>query len=356
MNSLIKLEHWPDIVVPLLIFLGCLLLGWVFEKRVIGQLLKTAREKNFRLSEGILKSIRGFSLLWFGILGLTIALSLPNLPLFPGFIAFLKDGLLVVFLSSATLVVAQVSVEILRVYTTGDDGISPLTTLFEFLAKIVIFSCGFLIVLGSIGISITPLLTAFGIGGVSIGLALQSTLANLLSGITIITSKKVRVGDYIQLKTGESGYVRDVELKYTVIEEITENLLVIPNTQILSSSFRNYSLPDRTLIVPVELGIAYDSDLETVEKVTLEVAREICGDLATDNAKKFPFIRYGKFNYYSIALTVYLQIAEEEFFDHLTLKHEFIKHLHRRYREEGIEIPVPTGFPYFGPIEPTNAF
>ena len=52
------------------------------------------------------------------------------------------------------------------------------------------------------------MLTAFGIGGVSLGLALQNTLANLMSGINIITSKKVRPGDYIELRTGEAGYVR----------------------------------------------------------------------------------------------------------------------------------------------------
>jgi small-conductance mechanosensitive channel len=351
MNSLIKLQDWPNLVLPLLVIAGCLGLGWVMEKQVIGQLLKISREKNFRFSEGILRSIRGLSFLWFGILGVSIAISLPNLPLFPAIISFLKQGLLVVFLASATLVVAQVSVEILRVYTTGEDGISPLTTLFEFLAKVVIFSCGFLIILGSIGISITPLLTAFGIGGVSLGLALQGTLANLMSGITIITSKKVRVGDYIQLKTGESGYVRDVELKYTVIEEITKNLLVLPNTQILSSSFRNYSLPDRALLIPVEIGISYDSDLETVEKITLEVAREVSSPPQADRVSYQPFIRYAKFDYYSVSLTVYLAVIEEEFFDHLTIQHKFIKRLHRRYREAGITIPVPTTFPYLGSRE-----
>jgi small-conductance mechanosensitive channel len=98
----------------------------------------------------------------------------------------------VAFLASATWVVAQLSVEILRVYTTGDDGISSLTSLFEFLAKVLIFSLGFLLILSSIGISITPHAYCLWYWGVSLGLALQNTLANLMSGINIITSKKVR--------------------------------------------------------------------------------------------------------------------------------------------------------------------
>ena len=346
MNLLTRLEDWPYIILPITIILSFLLLGWLVEKRVVSQLLSIAREKNLRFSEGVLRSLRGLSILWFGLLGLNIALSLPNLPLFPSLILLSKTFLLVAFLASATWVVAQLSVEILRVYTTGDDGISSLTSLFEFLAKVLIFSCGFLLILSSIGISITPMLTAFGIGGVSLGLALQNTLANLMSGINIITSKKVRPGDYIELRTGEAGYVRDVDLRCTVIEEITNNILVIPNAQIISSSFRNYSLPDHSLLIPVEVGISYDSDLEKVEKVTLEVMQEIAQLLQPHLGNYKPLILYGKLDYYSIVLTVYLKVVEEEFFQHLTIKHEFIKLLHRRYQQEGIKLPYPILFPY----------
>ena len=350
MNLLTRLEDWPYIILPITIILSFLLLGWLVEQRVVSQLLSIAREKNLRFSEGVLRSLRGLSILWFGLLGLNIALSLPNLPLFPSLILLSQKLLLVAFLASATWVVAQLSVEILRVYTTGDDGISSLTSLFEFLAKVLIFSCGFLLILSSIGISITPMLTAFGIGGVSLGLALQNTLANLMSGINIITSKKVRPGDYIELRTGEAGYVRDVDLRCTVIEEITNNLLVIPNAQIISSSFRNYSLPDHSLLIPVEVGISYDSDLEKVEKVTLEVMQEIAQLLQPHLGNYKPLILYGKLDYYSIVLTVYLKVVEEEFFQHLTIKHEFIKLLHRRYQQEGIKLPYPILFPY--PLAP----
>jgi len=157
MNLLTRLEDWPYIILPIIIVLSFLLLGWLVEKRVVSQLLSIAREKNLRFSEGVLRSLRGLSILWFGLLGLNIALSLPNLPLFPYLILLSQKLLLVAFLASATWAIAQLSVEILRFYTTGDDGISSLTSLFEFLAKVLIFSCGFLLILSSIGISITPM-------------------------------------------------------------------------------------------------------------------------------------------------------------------------------------------------------
>jgi hypothetical protein len=78
MNLLTRLEDWPYIILPITIILSFLLLGWLVEQRVVSQLLSIAREKNLRFSEGVLRSLRGLSILWFGLLGLNIAL--PHFP------------------------------------------------------------------------------------------------------------------------------------------------------------------------------------------------------------------------------------------------------------------------------------
>jgi small-conductance mechanosensitive channel len=349
MEHLIKLEEWPNILPPLLIILGSLLLGLIFETRILSILLKKASKYPQRIDSIIITSFRGVIILWSILLGFYLSLSLPNLPVYPTLIIIVKKGLTAAFLSSLTLLIARLSVSLLRVYTTGDDGSSPLTSLFEFLTKILIFSVGILIILQSVGIAITPLLTAFGVGGVSIGLALQTTLSNLMSGINIITSKKVRPGDYIRLKTGESGYVRDVELKYTILQEITDNFLVIPNSQLLAGSFSNYNLPDKSLLIPVEININYDSDLEQVEAITLEAANEILSQRNknnnTVNKTSDCLIRYNKFDYYGINLMVFLRVQEEELFEHLTIKHEFLKKVHNSYKEVGIKFSICP--PYF---------
>jgi small-conductance mechanosensitive channel len=334
MEQLINLEDWPKILPPVLIIVGTFLLGVLVETRILNQLLKKAAQHPERIDSILISSLRKLGILWGILLGFYIALSLEDLPLNPTLIIILKKGLGATFLASLTLVVARLSVGLLRLYTREEDGTSPLTTLFEFLTKILI-----LIILQSIGIAITPLLTAFGVGGVSIGLALQTTLSNLMSGINIITSKKVRPGDYISLKTGESGYVRDVELKYTILHEITDNLLVIPNAQLLSSSFRNYNLPDKSMLIPVEIEVTYDCDLEQVEQITKAVAESILGKRMSEVPKAEKcMLRYNKFNYYGINLTIFLRLQEEEFFEHLKIKHEFLKKLHKAYQKEGIKI------------------
>lgn len=338
------------IIFPILLILFSFLLGVFVEKKVIRFLKKISQKFRFRLHEIIIDSIRGVSVIWSVLIGIFFAIQ--SMPLNNTIALIIQKTLLAIFLGSATFITARFSVGLLRFYTTRDDGISPLTSLFEFLIRVVIFSIGVLIILQSIGIEITPLLTAFGVGGVSIGLALQTTLANLMSGINIITSGKVKPGNYLKLKTGEAGYVIDVELKYTIIQEITDSILVVPNSQLISSSFRNYSLPDRSMLLPVEVGISYDSDLEKVEAVTINVVREMMLDDEEKGREFQPFIRYNNFDYFSINLTVYLKITEEKFFDHLKIKHEFIKRLHRRYREAGIKIPFPIQsayIPHFNP-------
>ncbi|MGB5593408.1 MAG: mechanosensitive ion channel family protein [Crocosphaera sp.] len=349
------------IVGPLFLILGCFLLGLLFEKKVIKKIKKFTRNTSWKYYTVIINSIQGFSVFWFTLGGMAIALYIYPIP--REFYAFIYKFLIATFLASATLFISRLFVGILKAYTTNDDGISPLTSLFEFLAKIVIYTLGILIILQSIGIQITPLLTALGVGGVSAGLALQTTLANLMSGVNIIMSGKVKPGNYIRLASGENGYVIDVELKYTVLQEITDNLLIIPNSKIMDGSFRNFSLPDKNIVIPVTLDVSYDSDLEKVENVTLEVAKELFNDQIEEGEEGGeeetigePFILYNKFDYFSINLTIYLKLHEQEFFEHLTIKHQFLKQLHKRYQAEGIEIPFPIKSAYFPPQNLDNPY
>ncbi|MDJ0844202.1 mechanosensitive ion channel family protein [Crocosphaera sp.] len=355
----LTIQEVIKLISPLFAILCGFIIGVLFEKRVITNIKKLADKTESPYYKILINSIQGFSILWFSLGGIAVATSIYPIP--PGIQSLINKFLIATFLASATLVISRLLVGALKVYTTDEQGISPLTSLFELLTKIVIYSLGVLIILQSIGIQITPLLTALGVGGVSLGLALQTPLANLISGVSIVMSGKVKPGDYISLPSGENGYVIDVELKYTVLKEITDNVLVIPNSKILSGSFKNFSLPDKMMVFPVTLDVAYNSDLETVEKITLEVANNLLQEKITEEdateANTFePFIRYNKFDYYSINLTVYLRIYEQEFFEHLAIKHQFLKELHKRYQVEGIEIPFPIKSAYFPPQKIDNPY
>lgn len=207
------------------------------------------------------------------------------------------------------------------------------------LVRLTVFSFALLIILDSLGISITPFIASLGIGSIAVALGLQETLANLFAGLFILADQPVRVGDFIRLETGEEGYVVDIGWRNTRIRMLSNVMVVVPNNKITSSTIRNYYLPDKELAALVEVRIHYASDLEKAERVAVEVAHEVQKRVQGAVPEFEPFIRYHTFSDFGVNFSVILRVRE--FTDQYLLKHEFIKALHQRYQEEGILIPYP---------------
>jgi small-conductance mechanosensitive channel len=209
----------------------------------------------------------------------------------------------------------------------------------EIFTKIVLIAVGGMIVLDNLGVSLTPLLTTLGIGSLAVAIALQDTLGNFFAGLHIKADRPIEVGHYVKLQTGEEGYVERIGWRSTRVRMLSNNMVVVPNSKLVQDNITNYHLPDRELAVLVEVGVAYDSDLEKVETVTSEVAKEILKTVPGGVPEFDPFIRYHTLNRSSIDFTVILR--GREFTDNFLLKHEFIKKLQARYAQEGITIPFP---------------
>ncbi len=131
----------------------------------------------------------------------------------------------------------------------------------------------------------------------------------------------------------------DINWRSTKIKMLPNNLVLIPNDKLNKAIVINYCLPDKEMAVLVDLGVHYKSDLEKVEKITSEVAKSVMTDVAGGVAYFDPFIRYHTFGDSCIKFTVILRA--KEFVDQYLIKHEFVKRLHKRYAQEGINIPYP---------------
>jgi len=320
---------------------GCLLagllVGIILEKAVIGGVTRVARRTKWQGDEIVSASLRWMVLLWTVLVGFYAALL--SVPLSPGIRGAVTKVILVVAIFSVTIVAMRMASGFVRLYAERATGILPTTSLFVNVTRLVVLIIGALIILELLGISITPVLTALGVGGLAVALALQDTLANFFAGIHIIISKQVRVGDYIRLDTGEEGYVTDLNWRYTVIKTLANNVVIVPNGKLASAIVTNYNLPEKELSVLVDVGVSYASDLEKVERVTVEVAREVMREVVGEIPGFEPFVRYRAFGDSSIDFTVILRA--KEFGEQYLLKHAFIKRLHRRFAQEGIEIPFP---------------
>lgn len=248
--------------------------------------------------------------------------------------------LFTVIILSITRVAARTINGFISLHIESSQQKLPKTTLLNTILNVIIYAMGVLVVLQYYGISIAPILTAMGVGGMAVALALQETLANIFSGLHLILSKQLRLDDYIKLSTGEEGRVTDITWRFTTIVPAGGgNMIVIPNQKIASSNITNYSMPRKDIVISIPVGVAYDSDLDKVERVTLDVAKEVMAQIDKD-VKMEPAVRFHTFGESSIDFNV---VLHSSYFEHqFLLKHEFIKALTRRYREEGIEIPYPT--------------
>lgn len=250
-----------------------------------------------------------------------------------------SEVLVAVFILAVTVALMRVVAGLVQSVTMSRSGMANSASIFANIARVLVLAVGVLVLLQTLGISIAPLLTALGVGGLAVALALQDTLANLFAGVHILASRKVKLGDYIQLSTGEEGYVVDINWRNTVVHQLPDNDLIVPNALLASATVRNTHRPTRQISVPVELEVGYDCDLAYVEGVTVEVAKDVMREVAGGVPDHEPTVRFQTFGEYGIGFSAFLRA--DEFADQYLVKHEFIKRLHRRYRDEGITIPVP---------------
>ena len=204
---------------------------------------------------------------------------------------------------------------------------------------LVIYLLAALMALDVLGVSITPLIAGLGIGGIAIALALQPTLSNLFSGTFMVSEGELNEGDFIELDGGPAGFVVSVTWRSTKIRDRFNNLIIIPNSTMMDSIMTNYYSESKEMSVLVECGISYDSDLERVEEVALEVAGQLRDELEEAIDDFDPVIRFRSFGESNIDFVVVMRAADRT--SSFVVKHELMKRLHARLRQEGIEINYP---------------
>lgn len=330
---------FPDLgwMWPIAICLIVTAISYLIRNSLLRMLSRWAKRTRTGVDDIVISSIKRPSLIWCVMLGLYITILFSKIP--EKYIILSGKFLFVLAIISVTLVLSNILIGIIRTYSKRVEFFIPVSSLTQNIGRIVVYGIGILIILNSLGISITPILATLGVGGLAVALALQDTLANLFSGFYISMARHIRVGDFIKLESGEEGYVLDIGWRATRIRMLPNNVVLIPNNKLSQTIITNYYLPEKELAVLVQVGVHYNSDLEYVEKVTIEVAKEVMREVHGGVSEFEPFIRYHTFSDFSINFTVILRA--KEFVDQYLIKHEFVKRLHKRYAKEGIVIPYP---------------
>ena len=284
------------------------------------------------------KALRGIPIAWSLAIGLYWAIN--SIEMITRLQTFLSQCLIALLMFSTTIVIARIVVGIIELYTKSTSSQIPATSILTNLIQISIYVLGILIILQSFGISVAPIIAALGVGGLAVALGLQDTLANIFSGLHLILSKQLKLGDYIRLSTGEEGRVTDITWRFTTIQASSNNVIIVPNQKIASAILTNYNMPVQEVTVVIPMSVSYNSDLNKVETVTLHVANKVMEELEPTIIDFKPTLSFHTLGQSSIDFNVVLRSGE--FSSQFKLKHEFIKQIIETYRKENITIPFQT--------------
>jgi small-conductance mechanosensitive channel len=319
---------WLQHLIPVGVIAASLVLGFLL-RWIVGR----SRPAMSRLDDRTVAGLRRWTLIWCVLAGIWVAAGHSTLA--ESTVKALRDGDLILLMLSGTFIGAH----LLAVAATSrlPGAGRPASSLTRHLIKAVVILVGLLLLLNVFGIPVTPLLTALGVGGLAVALALEDTLKNFFAGLYTGLSRQVRLGDVIKLESGDEGYVADMTWRSTTIRTLQGNLVIVPNRRLAEAIVTNFSLPDRAMSIGVEVEVAMDSDPERVERVLVEVTKKAHAEVAGFVTDYEPVARItagpgpG-----SIRFSVFGRVMRYE--DQGLALHELRKRILLRFRQEGIVI------------------
>ncbi|RDX37535.1 mechanosensitive ion channel family protein [Kangiella sp. HD9-110m-PIT-SAG07] len=330
-----SLESNPWLLAAAVIVIGVIIAKvaqWLF-RSVLGKLAsRTKGDFDDELLKVLAKGL--YTLIFY----LSLLLAIEALQLSASVDTFLKRFV-------ATLLIISLMVKILKITGLSLQAFSHNENRFKFIeertipilditTKILIVGAGLYILILSWGINPAAWLASAGIIGIAVGFAAKDTLANLFSGFFIVADSPYQLGDYIILDTGERGRVTHVGIRSTRLLTRDDVEVTIPNSVMGNAKIVNESGgPWEKTRIRIDVGVSYDSDLELVHDVLMEMAnnnKDLCSNPE-------PRVRFRAFAGSSIDLQLMAWIERPE--QKGLISHKLIMAIHKLFNEKGIEIP-----------------
>ena len=247
----------------------------------------------------------------------------------------------IVFVVNVTIIaniIYQVMDEMLHRY--GNRVVDPemgrqLIPLVQKVCSIFLIGTALIITLKHFNYDILSLVTALGVGSLAIGLAAKDTLANMVSGFTLMIDRPFRIGDRIQLG-GQVGDVIDIGLRSTKIKSGDNTFLIIPNSELCNSTLINMAFPDLRMQGKVAVSVAYGTDVEKAKALLVQTAASVPGVLQDPAPASF-FTSFG-----DSAMNLALFFWVGNYNDLFATTDRINCAISRCFNDNGINIPFPT--------------
>lgn len=275
------------------------------------------------------------------ILALAVIAACFNLfPLSGKLLAVLNRSFYIAILVIGIYCVAKAGMTLLNRWLDAKEERRSLREPAQFVVRVVFATFGTMILLENLGISLTAVWTTLGVGSVAIALALQDTLSNFFAGVYLRLDHPIGLGDYIKLESGEEGFVVERGWRSTRIKALSNNTIVVPNAKLASAIVTNFSLPDPRMSLLIPISTNLNSDPQRVENILVDEASKAVGAVPGLLSDSPPFVRFiPGFGQHSLDFTLICNVRN--YVDQYLVQHELRKRIYKRFRNEGIEFPIP---------------
>jgi len=246
-------------------------------KFIIRRVLKPlAKKTKTKIDDLIVKSIS--SIFFYIIIVLGFKIGIQHFEFETTIYSSIVNTLLILIVMTLALrIIANFSTHWLKEWaskteSTADDRLIPLVAK---ILKAVTIILAFIFIFDTWNINISPLLATAGIAGIAIGFAVRDSLANILGGLQLVLDKTFKVGDKIQLDSGEMGVILDIGIRSTKLKTYDNEVIYIPNGSLANTKIKNFTVPDLSIRVNVNFGVEYGSNPEKVRNVVLDAIKKI---------------------------------------------------------------------------------
>jgi MscS family membrane protein len=226
--------------------------------------------------------------------------------------------------------------------TTADERLIPFL---QKILKAVVIILAVIFIFSAWNINISPLLATAGIAGLAIGLAVKDSLSNILGGLQLVLDRTFKVGDKVELESGEMGVILDIGLRSTKLKTYDNEVIYIPNGFLANAKIKNFTHPDVSIRVNVEFGVVYGSDTEKVRQVVLDAMRKI--DTIIEEPE--PVVQFLKMSDFSLDFIARGWV--KEYTEAYSTKIRMTDEIYNALNKAGIGIPFPTRTVYTKEIE-----
>jgi len=218
----------------------------------------------------------------------------------------------------------------------GNKNLSgSLFPLLQKISKLLLTALAFVIMLAKFKIDISGFVVSLGVGSLAIALAAQETISNMISGFIIMTDRPFRIGDRVKIAPDLFGDVVEIGIRSTKVLDFDNNILIIPNNDIVKSRIVNFTYPTSLTRVVVELLVAYDCDMSMVKRILLDVAEQN----SFVSAEPKPETLISKFD--DSGVQIRLTAYTEHYQNKAKLESELREAILIEFNKSNIELPFP---------------